>query len=72
MHWSSNAVRFANSTMWTLFFGGRDFAPLSKIHGINIQEYLQQHYFKAIKQVALRVKDDPYILGFEILNEPEQ
>ncbi|MFX1313029.1 MAG: cellulase family glycosylhydrolase [Promethearchaeota archaeon] len=72
MHWSSNSVRFANATMWTLFFGGKDFAPSCKVNGINIQEYLQQHYIKAIKQLALRVKDDPYILGFEVLNEPEQ
>lgn len=72
MHWSSNAVRFANGTMWTLFFGGNDFAPLCKIDGINAQDYFQLHYINAIKQVALRVKDNPYIIGFDTMNEPEQ
>ncbi|MFX0019073.1 MAG: cellulase family glycosylhydrolase [Promethearchaeota archaeon] len=72
MHWSSNAMRFANGTMWTLFFGGKSFAPSCVIDGINAQDYLQQHYINAIKQVALRVKDNPYVLGFDTLNEPEQ
>ena len=72
MHWSSNAMRFANGTIWTLFFGGKDFAPSCIIDGINAQNYLQQHYINAIKQVALRVKDNPLIVGFDTLNEPEQ
>ncbi len=72
MHWSSNAVRFANGTMWTLFFGGNDFAPSCKIDGMNAQDYFQLHYINAIKQVALRVKDNPYIIGFDTMNEPEQ
>lgn len=72
MHWSSNAVRFANGTMWTIFFGGKDFAPSCMIEGLNAQDYLQQHYFNAFQQVALRVKDNHYVLGFDSLNEPEQ
>ncbi|MFW9948632.1 MAG: cellulase family glycosylhydrolase [Candidatus Thorarchaeota archaeon] len=72
MQWSSNSVRFANGTMWTLFFGGNDFAPSCRIDGINAQEYLQNHYFGAIKEVAKRVKDLPHVIGFDSLNEPEQ
>ncbi|MFX1378750.1 MAG: cellulase family glycosylhydrolase [Promethearchaeota archaeon] len=72
MHWTSNAVKFPNGTMWTLFFGGKDFAQSCNINGLNVQDYLQQHFFEAIKQVALRVRDNPYIIGFEVLNEPEQ
>lgn len=72
MHWSSNAIRFANGTMWTIFFGGKDFAPSCMVEGLNAQEYLQQHYFNAFKQVALRVKDNRSVLGFDSLNEPEQ
>ncbi|MFX1315518.1 MAG: cellulase family glycosylhydrolase [Promethearchaeota archaeon] len=72
MNWSSNAIRFANSTMWTLFFGGKDFAPSCKIDGISAQDYLQEHYIYAIRQIALRVKDNPYVIGFDTLNEPEQ
>jgi hypothetical protein len=72
MSWASNKYRFANGTMWTLFFGGNRFAPSCKIDGINVQDYLQNHYIESIKQVALRVKDFPYVIGFDTLNEPEQ
>ncbi len=72
LHWSSNSVRFANGTMWTLFFGGKDFAPSCKIDGMNAQDYFQSHYINAIKQVAIRVKDNPYVIGFDTMNEPEQ
>jgi hypothetical protein len=70
MHWMGNTYRFVNGTMWTLFFGGKDFAPSCKIDGKNAQDYFQNHFFDAIKQVALRLKDYPHILGFDILNEP--
>ncbi|MFW9938714.1 MAG: cellulase family glycosylhydrolase [Candidatus Thorarchaeota archaeon] len=72
LHWISNSLRFANGTIWTLFFGGKDFAPSFKIDGINAQDYLQNHYFDAIKQVALRLKDNPFVIGFDTLNEPYQ
>lgn len=71
MTWASNKYRFANGTMWTLFFGGNHFAPSCKIDGIKVQDYLQNHYIEAIKQVALRIKDFPYVVGFDSLNEPE-
>jgi hypothetical protein len=71
MYWSANSIRFASATMWTLFFGGRDFAPSSRIDGINVQDYLQSHLIDAIKQVASRVKDNPNVLGFDSLNEPQ-
>ncbi len=70
--WPNNAHRFANGTMWTLFFGGKDLAPSCKIDGINVQDYLQDHYIEAIRQVALRVKDYKYIIGFDTLNEPQK
>jgi len=72
MYWPGNASRLASGTMWTLFFGGSDFAPSCKVNGMNAQDYLQYHYFEAFKQVALRLKDDPNILGFDTLNEPSQ
>ncbi|GAG86330.1 unnamed protein product, partial [marine sediment metagenome] len=72
MHWDNNNVRFANATMWTLFFGGRDFAPSCKVDGINIQDYLQDHYIGAVKQVAHRVKDFSFVIGFDSLNEPKK
>lgn len=72
MCWVQNANRFASKTMWTLFFGGNDFAPSLNIDGINAQDYLQDHYITSIKQIALRVKDNPYIIGFDTLNEPNE
>jgi hypothetical protein len=70
MMWSSNYSRYVCATMWTLFFGGNTFAPDTKIDRTPIQDYLQGHYFNAIKQVAERLKGFPHIIGFDTLNEP--
>jgi len=72
MHWMGNTYRFANGTIWTLFFGGKDFAPSIIIDGMDAQDYLQNHFFNAMKQIALRVKDNTNVLGFDILNEPPE
>jgi len=72
MSWSSNACRFANGTMWTLFFGGNDFAPSCKIDGINAQEYLQTHYINSLVEIAKKLKDYPHVIGYDSLNEPEK
>ncbi|TFG30376.1 MAG: glycosyl hydrolase family 5 [Promethearchaeota archaeon] len=72
MYWDNNNVRFANASMWTLFFGGKDFAPSCKVGDINIQDYLQGHYIEAVKQIAHRVKDFSSIIGFDSLNEPKK
>lgn len=52
MVWSTNYARLVNLTMWTLFFGGRDFAPKAIINGINIQDYLQGHFIAACRYFA--------------------
>ncbi len=70
MSWIQNYGRFATAHMFTLFFGGLDWAPSLQVEGKNIQDYLQQHYIQAIQQVARRVKDNPFVVGFETLNEP--
>ncbi len=70
MSWVQNFGRFASCHMFTLFFGGNEFAPTVRVDGMNIQDYLQEHYMKAIQQVAYYVKDNPYVVGFETLNEP--
>ncbi len=72
MYWDNNNVRLASATMWTLFFGGKDFAPSCKIEGKNVQEYMQMHYFNSVREVAVRVKDFPSVIGFDTLNEPKQ
>ena len=70
MHWPTNGSKLAAATMFTLFFGGHDFAPQTKIEGVNVQEYLQSHYINAIKQVALRLRGMEHVVGYDTLNEP--
>jgi len=70
MSWSQNARWPANGIMWTLFFAGRDFAPGLTIDGINVQDYLLEHYLGAQREIARRIRDLPNVLGFDSLNEP--
>lgn len=70
MVWPTNGLRMAAATMFTLFFGGNDFAPATKINGESAQDYLQRHYIAAFQQVALRLKDVPAVIGYEVMNEP--
>ncbi len=70
MSWLQNYARFATCTMFTLFFGGSVFAPFCKVEGVPVQEYLQEHFLNALKQVAHHVHDNPYVIGFEAMNEP--
>jgi hypothetical protein len=39
---------------------------------MNVQDYFQEHYIGAFKQVAKKVKDFSYIIGFDSLNEPKK
>lgn len=70
MIWPTNGSKLAAATMFTLFFGGDDFAPDLKIEGESAQSYLQRHYIAAIQQVALRLKDLPHVIGYDTMNEP--
>lgn len=75
MIWSTNYYRLACQTMFTLFFAGRDFAPKAVIDGINIQDYLQNHFIDAVCFLAEQVSKsgdllDCCIIGWESLNEP--
>ena len=70
MAWNANNMRCGAGTMWTLFFAGNDFAPRTLVEGEPVQEYLQRHYCAMLGRVAQAVKDEPNVLGFDILNEP--
>ncbi len=70
MIWSSNASKLAAATMFTLFFGGNDFAPRTLIEDEPAQEFLQRHYIKAMVQVAKALKGLPNVVGFDSMNEP--
>jgi hypothetical protein len=56
--------------MWTLFFAGRDFAPGLTIDGVNVQDYMLEHYLGAQREIARRIRDLPNVMGFDSLNEP--
>ncbi len=70
MIWPSNNMKLAAATMFTLFFGGNDFAPETKVNGEPIQEFLQRHYTAAIQQVAGRLHDLENVVGYDTMNEP--
>ena len=70
MTWPTNYTKLASATMFTLFFGGNDFAPKTKIDNVNVQDYLQQHYIDAFSTLAKSLKESPNVIGFEVMNEP--
>jgi hypothetical protein len=70
MIWPTNYSRYGAATMFTLFLAGADFAPGRMIDGVNVQEYLQGHYLRAMQQVARRVADLPNVAGWDAMNEP--
>tara|TARA_X000000368_G_scaffold270654_1_gene214562 strand:+ start:627 stop:2912 length:2286 start_codon:yes stop_codon:yes gene_type:complete len=70
MTWPCNHHRLACGTMFTLFFGGRDFAPNFVIEGVNIQDYLQSHFIRAMTRVARALRGEANVLGFDAFNEP--
>ena len=70
MIWPTNGAKLVAATMFTLFFGGNDFAPAMRVEGEPVQDYLQRHYIGAIKQVARRVHELPNVIGYDIMNEP--
>ncbi|KAG0154128.1 hypothetical protein PDIDSM_1508 [Penicillium digitatum] len=77
MIWSTNYTRLVCQTMFTLFWAGRDFAPKAVIDGLNIQDYLQNHFIDACAFLAQRIHevgdlDGEVIIGWESMNEPHR
>jgi hypothetical protein len=70
MIWPTNYTKLAAATMFTLFFGGNDFAPRTRVDGEPVQEFLQRHYVSAMKEVALRLRCLPNVVGYDTMNEP--
>lgn len=70
MQWFSNHLRLACATMFTLFFGGNDFAPGIEAGGVPVQEFLQEHYIEAFGALAERLAAYPNVVGFGSMNEP--
>lgn len=70
MSWHINYRLPANGIMWTLFWAGQIVTPEFLIDGVNVQTFLQGHFFGAVEQVARRVAGLAHVIGFDILNEP--
>ena len=70
MIWSTNATKLAAATMFTLFFGGTDLAPFTKIDGKSAQEFLQRHFIGSIQKLAESISDLPNVVGYDSMNEP--
>ena len=76
MCWSRNRGYPANGIMWTLFFGGRLFAPGFLLDDersgdrVNVQDYLQGHLLASQAEVARRLAGLEHVVGFCPLNEP--
>lgn len=72
MIWPSNETKLASATLFSLFFGGNDFAPATRVSGEPVQEYLQRHYVAAICRLAERLRDLPNVIGYDTMNEPSR
>lgn len=70
MTWPSNHHRLGCATMFTLFFGGNDFAPGVCVGDVGIQDFLQGHFIGAMVKVAETLRSEKNVLGFETMNEP--
>ena len=70
MMWPSNYNRYAAATMFSLFFGGKTYAPDLNLDGENIQDWLQNRYIAAFRHCYRRLKNCTAVIGWGIINEP--
>ena len=70
MMWPSNYNRYAAATMFSLFFGGKTFAPHLYVEGENVQDWLQGRYIAAFRHCYRRLKNCAAIAGWGVMNEP--
>lgn len=76
MIWNTNYQKLAASTLFTLFFAGKSFAPKCIVNGVHVQDYLQSHYIQSLQQVAKAVHENglenTVVIGYDTMNEPGQ
>jgi hypothetical protein len=68
--WPTNAYKLAAATMFTLFFGGNEFAPKKMVGDKSIQDFLQDAYINSVKIVVARLALHANVIGYDIMNEP--
>ena len=66
MIWVTNGGKLAAATMFTLFFGGNDFAPRTTVKGQPIQDFLQGRYIAAMTRLAERLRGIPNVAGYGV------
>ena len=70
MIWPGNYNRYAAATMFSLFFGGKAYAPDISIDGENVQDFLQNRYIDAMRHCYRRLKNCKALAGWGFINEP--
>ena len=70
MIWPNNYNRYAAATMFSLFFGGKTYAPGLSIDGENVQDWLQNRYIAAFRHCYRRLKNCAALAGWGVMNEP--
>lgn len=70
MSWPLNYRMPVNGILWTAFFAGATLTPKWIIDGENVQHYLQNKYFGAVRAIAHSLSDLDNVMGFDSLNEP--
>ncbi|GJJ69175.1 hypothetical protein EMPS_01521 [Entomortierella parvispora] len=76
MVWLTNYYKLACATMFTLFYAGKILAPKCTFEGgINIQDYLQNHFLGSINALVEKIHatpglEDDVVIGYDSWNEP--
>jgi hypothetical protein len=70
-HWGlAHALSLDVARCYACLFAGDVAFPGLTRAGQNIKDYLQEAYADAWAQVALKVKDLPNVIGYDLINEP--
>lgn len=74
MIWNTNYQKLAAATLFTLFYAGKTYAPKCIVNGVNVQDYLQDHYYRCFKKVAETIQqnglENTVVIGYDTMNEP--
>ena len=65
------ALEFPGGSPWWLeYLDPRVIAAFLNFWGYNTHQYLQDHYILSWQKVAERFKDNPGVIGYDLMNEP--